>query len=121
MRMRLGLLAAAMAVAATVCVTALAGSQATPGVTKTKFVIGATFPLCLAMCLDVAHEPAEAGAAAALMLLAGYLFAALAPFGLGAVRDLTGSFSASLWALFGTALLLAGACLPLTATRLRPA
>src|SRR6266536_3916473 len=45
MRMRFGLLVAALAVAATVCVTALAGSQATPGVTKTKFVIGGTFPL----------------------------------------------------------------------------
>jgi CP family cyanate transporter-like MFS transporter len=83
--------------------------------------IGATFPLCLAMCLDVAHEPAAAGAAAALMFLGGYLVAALAPFGLGAVRDGTGSFSASLWALFGTALLLVAACLPLTARRLRPA
>ena len=45
MRMRVGLLGATLVVAATVCVTALAGSQATPGVTKTKFVIGATFPL----------------------------------------------------------------------------
>src|SRR6266540_3836928 len=45
MRMRFGLLVAALAVAATVCVTALAGSQAPPGVTKTKFVIGGTFPL----------------------------------------------------------------------------
>jgi branched-chain amino acid transport system substrate-binding protein len=45
MRMRVGLLAAMVVVAATVCVTALAGSQAAPGVTKTKFVIGATFPL----------------------------------------------------------------------------
>jgi MFS transporter, CP family, cyanate transporter len=85
------------------------------------FAIGATFPLCLAMCLDVAHEPPEAGAAAALMLLAGYLFAALAPFGLGAVRDATGSFTASLWVMFATALLLVCAALPLTATRLRPA
>ena len=83
--------------------------------------IGAVFPLCLTMCLDVAHEPVAAGAAAALMLLGGYLVAGLAPFGLGAIRDLTGSFSASLWALFGTALLLVVACLPLSATRLRPA
>jgi branched-chain amino acid transport system substrate-binding protein len=45
MRMRLGPLVATLVVAATVCVTALAGSQATPGVTKTKFVIGGTFPL----------------------------------------------------------------------------
>jgi CP family cyanate transporter-like MFS transporter len=83
--------------------------------------IGAVFPLCLAMCLDVAHEPVAAGAAAALMLLGGYLVAGTAPFGLGVIRDATGSFSASLWALFGTALLLVCACLPLSATRLRPA
>ncbi len=83
--------------------------------------IGAVFPLCLAMCLDVAHDPADAGAASALMFVGGYLFAALAPLGLGAVRDVTGSFSASLWALFGTAVLLVCASLPLTATRLRPA
>ena len=83
--------------------------------------IGGVFPLCLAMCLDVAHEPVAAGAAAALMLLGGYLVAGTAPFGLGVIRDLTGSFSASLWALFGTALLLVVCCLPLTATRLRPA
>jgi CP family cyanate transporter-like MFS transporter len=83
--------------------------------------IGATFPLCLAMCLDVAHEPAEAGAAAALVLLGGYVIAALAPFGLGVVRDLTGSFSASMWALFAAALLLLLSSIPLTATRLRPA
>jgi len=44
MRRRFGLLAAALAVGATVCVTALAGSQVN-GVTKTKFVIGGTFPL----------------------------------------------------------------------------
>jgi len=44
MKRRLGLLAAALAVGATVCVTALAGSQVN-GVTKTKFVIGGTFPL----------------------------------------------------------------------------
>jgi CP family cyanate transporter-like MFS transporter len=82
--------------------------------------IGATFPLSLAMSLDVAHDAADAGAAAALVLLAGYLIAGLAPFGLGVIRDLTGSFSASLWALFGTALLLVVASLPLTANRLRP-
>jgi CP family cyanate transporter-like MFS transporter len=102
------------------------GLAAVPGagfawVAITGIAIGAVFPLCLAMCLDVAHEPAEAGAAAALMFLAGYTIAALAPLGLGAVRDLTGSFSASLWALFAAALLLLAAALPLDATRLRPA
>ena len=45
MRMRLGLLVGTLAVAATVCVTALAGSQSPPGVTIHHFVIGGTFPL----------------------------------------------------------------------------
>jgi branched-chain amino acid transport system substrate-binding protein len=45
MRRRFGLLAAMLVAAAVTCVTALAGSQASPGVTKTKFVIGGTFPL----------------------------------------------------------------------------
>jgi branched-chain amino acid transport system substrate-binding protein len=45
MRMRFGLLAAMLVAAAVTCVTALAGSQAAPGVTNTKFVIGGTFPL----------------------------------------------------------------------------
>ena len=45
----------------------------------------------------------------------------LAQFGLGAVCDATGSFAASLWVMFATALLLVCAALPLTTTRLRPA
>ena len=72
------------------------------------------------MCLDVAHEPADTGAAVALMFLAGYTLAAAAPFGLGAVRDATGSFATSLWVLFGAGVLLFNACLPLAAKRLRP-
>jgi branched-chain amino acid transport system substrate-binding protein len=43
--MRFGLLVGTLAVAATVCVTALAGSQSAPGVTIHHFVIGGTFPL----------------------------------------------------------------------------
>ena len=46
MRMRLGLFAAMFVVAAIGCVTALAGSQASPpGVSSRKIVIGGTFPL----------------------------------------------------------------------------
>jgi CP family cyanate transporter-like MFS transporter len=83
--------------------------------------IGAVFPLCLALCMDVAHEPAAAGAAVALVYLGGYVLASLAPFGLGALRDATGSFTTSLWALFATAVALLACCVPLTAERLRPA
>jgi hypothetical protein len=45
MRIKLGVLIATLTVGAAMCVTALAGSQAPPGVTNTKFVIGGTFPL----------------------------------------------------------------------------
>ena len=83
--------------------------------------IGAVFPLSLTLCLDVAREPAEAGAAAALVLLGGYALSSLAPVGLGALRDATGSFSPVLWTLFGAAVVLLACCLPLTPERLRPA
>jgi CP family cyanate transporter-like MFS transporter len=68
--------------------------------------IGALFPLVLTMPLDLASEPAEAGAIAGVVLGAGYSVAASAPVGLGAVRDLTGSFAGALWTLVGAAVLL---------------
>jgi CP family cyanate transporter-like MFS transporter len=83
--------------------------------------IGAVFPLSLTLCLDVAHDPADAGAVAALVLLGGYLLSSLSPVGLGALRDATGSFSPVLWTMFGAAVVLLACCLPLTADRLRPA
>jgi branched-chain amino acid transport system substrate-binding protein len=45
MSKRFGVLAAALLAAAFACVTALAGAQATPGVSKRAIVIGGTFPL----------------------------------------------------------------------------
>jgi CP family cyanate transporter-like MFS transporter len=77
--------------------------------------------MCLVLCLDVARDPADAGAASALVLLGGYTLSSLAPVGLGALRDATGSFSPILWTLFATAVVLLACCLPLTAERLRPA
>jgi MFS transporter, CP family, cyanate transporter len=82
--------------------------------------LGTVFPICLAMCLDVARAPADAGAAVALMFLVGYPIAALGPLGAGAVRDLSGSFDASLWGLFGTAVAMAAVLVPVTTRRLRP-
>jgi cyanate permease len=54
------------------------------------------------------------------MFLAGYPIAALGPLGAGAARDLSGSFDASLWGMFGIALVMAATLAPLTARRLRP-
>jgi branched-chain amino acid transport system substrate-binding protein len=45
MKRRFGVLAAALAAAAIACVTALAGAQADPGISKKSIVLGGTFPL----------------------------------------------------------------------------
>jgi CP family cyanate transporter-like MFS transporter len=82
-------------------------------------VLGATFPLMLTLPLDVARSPGGAGAYAALMLGAGYTFAAAGPIVLGAARDATGSFSASLWIIVGTAVLWTCICAALSPARLR--
>jgi MFS transporter, CP family, cyanate transporter len=84
------------------------------------FGIGATFPLTLTLPLDATHKPSEAGAVVGLMLGAGYTIAAAGPIALGAVRDLTGSFATSLWALVGLAAVLLAAIAPLSPERLRP-
>jgi MFS transporter, CP family, cyanate transporter len=83
--------------------------------------IGATFPLTMTLPLDVAHGPGDTGAVVGLMLGAGYTITAVGPIALGAVRDATGSFSASLWVLVAVAAAFVASVLPLSPTRLRPA
>ena len=58
--------------------------------------LGGIFPLSLTLPVDVAREPAEVGAVAALMLLGGYLISGTGPVLLGLVRDATGDFGASM-------------------------
>jgi MFS transporter, CP family, cyanate transporter len=111
---------------AAVAVAGLLGMAAVPEgafawATIAGAAIGAVFPLSLTLCLDVAREPADAGAVAALVLLGGYTLSSLSPVGLGALRDATGSFSPVLWTMFGASVMLLACCLPLTAERLRPA
>ncbi len=81
--------------------------------------IGAVFPLVLTLPLDVADEPGQVGSIAALMLLGGYSLSAIGPFALGAARDLTGSFQASLWILVAVAVALVACSLLLSPARLR--
>jgi CP family cyanate transporter-like MFS transporter len=83
------------------------------------FGMGAIFPLCLVLPVDVADGPAQVGAIAALMLLGGYLISGVGPFLLGLVRDATGDFSASIWLLVGLGIVLVSACLTLDPGRLR--
>ena len=51
--------------------------------------------------LDFEHARERVGALVGLMLGLGYSIAAISPFVLGAVRDVTGSFDAVLWACAG--------------------
>lgn len=81
--------------------------------------LGSIFPLVLTLPLDVADAPAQVGSVASLMLLGGYGVSALGPFVLGAARDATGNFDASLWILVVVGLGLIGSCLLISPTRLR--
>ena len=47
--------------------------------------------------VDVGRRPAEVGAVAGLMLGVGYTIGAIAPLLLGAARDVTGTFTTTLW------------------------
>jgi CP family cyanate transporter-like MFS transporter len=81
--------------------------------------LGAVFPLVLTLPLDVTDDPARVGSVAALMLLGGYILSSAGPVVLGAVRDVTGDFTASLWILVVVAVVLVVACLSLSPERLR--
>jgi len=82
--------------------------------------LGASFTLLLTLPTDISDDARETGGAAAMMLLVGYLLASVAPFALGAIRDVTGDFEASLWALVGVALVMVPLAWSLSPRRLRP-
>lgn len=105
-------------------VLALIGFAALPAAAWAWVVIGGVgvgsmFPLVMTLPLDAEDRPGRVGALAGMMLGFGYVVSALAPLGLGAVRDATGSFDSVLWviAAFGALFLVAVA--PLSPARLR--
>ena len=53
------------------------------------------------------------------MLLGGYVLSSVGPVLLGAARDVTGDFTASLWLLVGVGVLLVASCALLSPERLR--
>ena len=55
------------------------------------------FALVMTLPLDLEQRRERVGALVAMMLGLGYTTAAISPFVLGAVRDVTGSFDAVLW------------------------
>jgi CP family cyanate transporter-like MFS transporter len=110
--------------AATLMSGALLGFVLVPGAgfawaVVAGIAIGTLFPLVMTLPLDVAHSPADVGAIAGLMLGAGYTLAAVAPLGLGAVRDASGSFTTVLWIIAGCSLALLAAVATLSPERLR--
>jgi CP family cyanate transporter-like MFS transporter len=123
---RIGSRRAYLASASAILVVALLGAVTYPEggwlwAVLIGIAFGTQFPLVMTLPLDVAHRPAEVGAVTGLMLGAGYSLGALSPFVLGAVRDATGSFSASLWLIVGFAIALLRVCLPLSRERLHRA
>jgi CP family cyanate transporter-like MFS transporter len=83
--------------------------------------IGAYFPLALTLPVDVASDSADAASISALMLLIGYLLAAIAPVALGLLRDATGNFGAVMWSLVVIAFAMLPLALALSPGRLRRA
>jgi len=65
--------------------------------------IGVLFPVMMNLPIDMADRPEAVGAVAGLMLFVGYIGAAPLPAGLGALRDATGSYTATTWAMAGFA------------------
>ena len=95
-------------------VAVLNGSAlAYPAAVVLGFCLNVIFLLVLTLPLDVADEPASVGSLAALMLLGGYVISATGPFVLGGIRDLTGDFTASIWAMLAATVALALVCLRL--------
>ncbi len=110
--------------AASVLVAALVGAVLAPSggwiwAALIGASFGALFPMVLTLPLDLAERPADVGAIAGLMLGAGYMLSAIAPFVLGVVRDASGSFTSALWIIVGAGALLLAMCAPLSPRRLR--
>ena len=61
--------------------------------------------------VDVADRATHVGAAAALMLLGGYLISGIGPLILGLARDISGDFGVSLWILVVLGVALVACCL----------
>jgi CP family cyanate transporter-like MFS transporter len=79
---------------------------------------GAMFPLVMTLPVDVGRRPADVGATAGLMLGVGYTIGAIAPLVLGAARDATGTFTTTLWLIFGAGAVLFALCVSMSAARI---
>jgi MFS transporter, CP family, cyanate transporter len=116
---RLQLLASSVVATAALTGIIVAPTLAFGWIAILGLALGAVFPLVLTLPLDVTDDPGQVGSVAALMLFGGYILSSLGPFILGATRDLTGDFEASLWLLVVIGVVLVGCCTMLSPDRLR--
>ena len=82
-------------------------------VVATGLASGGMFALVMTVPLDIEHDARRVGALVGMMLGLGYTIGALSPILLGAVRDVTGTFTGSLWLLLGFSWLMLGSVLVL--------
>jgi len=79
---------------------------------------GVMFPLVMTLPVDIGRRPAEVGAVAGMMLGVGYTIGAVAPLGLGAARDLTGSYTTTLWLIVAFGAVLFSLCAAMSRERI---
>ena len=79
---------------------------------------GAMFPLVMTLPVDVGRRPADVVSVTGLMLGVGYTIGAIAPLLLGAARDVTGTFSTTLWLIAVAATILLSLCASMTKERI---
>jgi len=71
-----------------------------------SFGIAGGFALGMTLPLDNTKSPEEANTWNAFVITVAYLIAATGPLSVGALRDVTGDFHASLWLLAAVALMM---------------
>jgi CP family cyanate transporter-like MFS transporter len=76
------------------------------------------FPLVMTLPIDVGRRATEVASVTGLMLGVGYMLGAVAPLLLGAARDLTGTFTTTLWLIVGSGAVLFSLCASMTPERI---
>ena len=112
------LLAASAAAAASVVGLAAVPSGAWVWAAVVGLATGVMFPLVMTLPVDVGSRPAAVAAIAGMMLGVGYTIGAIAPTLLGAARDLTGTYTTTLWLIAGAGAILFALCTAMSRERI---
>ena len=102
---------------------AVAGFVVLPGgawvwATVVGLCTGAMFPLVMTLPVDVGKRSTDVASVTGLMLGVGYMLGAVAPLLLGAARDLTGTFTTTIWLMVGSGAVLFSLCASMTSERI---